>query len=598
MRFALLTVISGFLSLALAQQKLNEIKSEINSVKLYQNKAQVNRRARVALKQGENRFILTGLPAALYDWSIKGRLPRDFQARILSLEIEKKALLEKRQKKIVEIEKKLEVLKEEDQQLLDDLRNLHSQKRFLDSIISFTNQNVAKELMTRTPQVQTWDRTLTYVSTKRKSIQAEKRRIEKKRENLGKKIQKWEFELSQLAGRRYFNQYQNYNKIVLNNRAQLQSQQFGLLNQEYTKKRRLLSSPGVKIETEKRLIVSVFASSARMVDFNFNYIVPYANWKMRYDLRASAQDSKLDLVVYGDLYQKTGEDWNNVDLLLSTGAPQNVLRPAVISSWYLNARRRRVSTTSSVAGYAKKESAKDIADVVEEDKGAGEIPRTQIRKKGPSVEIKLPLKQKVQSSTKRQKKFIKEHEFKNKSLVKFFYEITPQVNSKSFIKTKITNRTQLPFLSGEAQLFLENEFMGKVKIPYTPVGKSQEIILGNDDRITGKKVLDKKFEDTGGLFGGNRRLRYNYRLDLENNADKTIELWVIDAIPVSRNKKITTKIEKLSMPFFEDKKFKKSSDYHRGLRKWQLTLQRGEKRTITYQVVIEFDKKLRISGLR
>ncbi len=156
------------------------IKSKIQAVKLYQNQAQITRATEIDLKKGNNIIIIGGLPRTLYDWSIKSKLPRSFKRKILSLEVEKKALLSKRQKKISIIEKKLENLREADLVLLDNLKNIRSQLDFLKSILTFTEKTASKELVTRIPQVKVWDNTLTYVMKKKRSFLAVKRKIEKK----------------------------------------------------------------------------------------------------------------------------------------------------------------------------------------------------------------------------------------------------------------------------------------------------------------------------------------------------------------------------------------------------------------------------------
>ncbi len=135
--------------------------------------------------------------------------------------MEQKALVQKRQRNIVTIEEKLEGLREKDQVCIDELKNINSQEKFLNSILEFTNATVSKELATRIPQISLWDNTLEYVSTKMNNLLREKRKIEKEREKIGKEIQKWEFELSQIAGTTYFRNYQTLNKAILDNRSAL-----------------------------------------------------------------------------------------------------------------------------------------------------------------------------------------------------------------------------------------------------------------------------------------------------------------------------------------------------------------------------------------
>jgi hypothetical protein len=189
----------------------NVFSSKIDSVKLYQNQAMISRSVNIKLAKGENVVVLGGLPQTLYDWSVKSSLPKDYKGRILSVEVEKKALLKKRENRIADIEKILIDLREKDLELLDSLKENQSEQGFLDSILNFTNQTASKELVTRIPQIKVWDDTLEYVSGKRKALLARKRAIEKKREEIGKSIQKWEFELSQIAGTTYYRNYQTMN---------------------------------------------------------------------------------------------------------------------------------------------------------------------------------------------------------------------------------------------------------------------------------------------------------------------------------------------------------------------------------------------------
>lgn len=364
--------------------------STIVSVKLYQNQAKITRTARVALSRGSNAVVISGLPQLLYDWSVKGSLPKKYPGKILSMEVEKKALVKKRQKKILAIEKKLEALRENDQELLDELKNIQSQQKFLDSILEFTNQTVSRELATRMPQVKVWDNTLNWVAQKRMTLLTRKRSIEKKRENIGKKIQKWEFELSQIAGYSYFRTYQSLNQAVLSNRSNMAVQQFQDLTTKYAKRRELLTTAKGKIDIEKRLNISAFSNVNREVELTISYVIPHTYWKMLYDIRASREKKTINVVVYSSIYQKTGEDWNNIELALSTGSPINSISPPRLYPWYLDVseleRRRGPYYKSSkkmigAAGLMDKKSFKEEVAA---------IPQTSIKERGHILISKCP----------------------------------------------------------------------------------------------------------------------------------------------------------------------------------------------------------------
>ena len=310
--------------------------SRITAVKLYQNQAAITRTAKLRLKQGMNRIVMGGLPPLLQDWSVRGSLPRGSAGSIVSLEVVQKALVQKKRKEILDIEEKLKALRDRDQSHLDDLKIVQSQEKFLDSIVDFTNQAVSKELMTRIPEVKVWDGTLTYTAEKRKSLLARKRGIERERETIGKEIQKWEFELSQIAGTSYFDTYRTLNDSILTNRSALQIQQFTNITDRYAARKRILENPTENVDVEKRLAVEIDASSAGDVDFGFSYVIPNTAWEMKYDVRADSVEGRIALFVYGNIYQMTGENWEDIALSLSTGAPVSAISPPGLNPWYLD----------------------------------------------------------------------------------------------------------------------------------------------------------------------------------------------------------------------------------------------------------------------
>ncbi|PKL39208.1 MAG: hypothetical protein CVV44_10110 [Spirochaetae bacterium HGW-Spirochaetae-1] len=577
--------------------------SKIISVKLYQNQAEITRTASVSLVKGQNMIVLSTLPELLYDWSVKGSLPRDFPGKILSLEVEKKALIKKKQTRILEIEEKLEKLREQDQVFVDDLKNIKSQEEFLDSILKFTDQTVSKELATRIPQVKVWDDTLGWVVEKKKKLLNEKRSIEKNREKIGKEIQNWEFELSQIAGYSYFETYRSLNQAVSSNKSSMAVQQFNDITTKYAERRKLFTGTSGKVDIEKRVIISIFSPTERSVEVTVSYVIPNTYWNMLYDVRASREKGDINLVIYGNIFQNTGEDWKDITLALSTGSPVNTINPPVVQPWYLDIvedRDEYAGGASNRSFRAKKAEKMDFAasESVEEKEGAPALlPETTISEKGPYLDLTLPLKQSILSSAKYQKKFIKDYAISGADNVRFYYEVIPSQITNSFLRVETSNSTALPWLQGEAQLFLENEFMGKVAMPFTPVGKKEDIVLGMEPRITAKKELVKKYEDTAGVFGGNRRILYIYKIVVENQIKANREIVIVDNIPVSRNKKIQVEVANLSHPFMKDGVFEKTTDYAQGIRKWKMEIGAGKKVEITYDITVSFDKDTDVSGL-
>ncbi len=574
--------------------------SRITAVKLYQNQAAITRTAKLRLKQGMNRIVMGGLPPLLQDWSVRGSLPRGSAGSIVSLEVVQKALVQKKRKEILDIEEKLKALRDRDQSHLDDLKIVQSQEKFLDSIVDFTNQAVSKELMTRIPEVKVWDGTLTYTAEKRKSLLARKRGIERERETIGKEIQKWEFELSQIAGTSYFDTYRTLNDSILTNRSALQIQQFTNITDRYAARKRILENPTENVDIEKRLSVEISAPEAGDVDFSFSYVIPNTAWEMKYDVRADSAEGRIALFVYGNIYQMTGENWEDIALSLSTGAPVSAISPPGLNPWYLD-------VIVPYNGYAEGEKADREEDAISGSKAMKKemggkarplLPEPEIREKGPYFEISFPARQYISSSAKYQKKFIREFRLDGATAPRFFYEVIPSDAQNGYLKAEVRNTTGLPWLQGEAQMFQDTEFMGKAGMPPVSPDMKEEVILGMESRIVTRKELVKKYEEQAGILGGKRRLIYRYKLTVENRLPRGIDVSVYDALPSSRNQKIDVKIEGLSHQFLKDEEFEKSTRYAQGIRKWRVSLAAGAKTEIMYDAVISFDRELTVSGER
>jgi uncharacterized protein (TIGR02231 family) len=577
--------------------------SRIVSVKVYQNQALIEREATVRLVRGENTVVLTGLPRNLHDWSVKSGLAKGFDGRIMSVQVEQKMLVERFQKKVGDIEDKLKELRRRDQNYIDELDTLRSQEKFVDSVLNFTVDNASKELQTRIPQVKVWDDTLAYCAAKKTSVIDRRRKIESAREELGREIQKWEFELEQIAGRSYYSNFQALSKVQMKNRSNLEVQQYAEANAFYGQQLSILRNPSAGTDIEKRIVLSAFSSRDAEAKITFSYLIPNTSWDMVYDIRASKDTEKFDLTVYGDVYQKTGEDWNEVKLLLSTGAPSNRAGTPYFTPWYLTlptAYRDRLdyAATGGAMRSAKRMEAPMMqkAEEMAADDKPEPVPEARFAEKGAFVEMELPLKQSIASTDRKQKKYIRDYSFAAGKSLKFLYECYTWHARDAFLSAEIINDTNVTLLPGSAQVFIENEYSGVIRMPALASGKKQLLPLGAEPRLSAEKVLVKKYEEEKGVFGGKLRVVYTYQINVENTMKTTQKLTVRDRIPVSQNEKIVVEIRNASIPPAPEEG-KEDTEFQQGQRKYALELKPGEKRAINYELVVTYDKEAGIQGL-
>jgi len=353
---------------------------------------------------------------------------------------------------------------------------------------------------------------------------------------------------------------------------------------------------GSNDQRHKNAIVNVSMQKAGQCSIKISYKIKRCYWIPSYNLRLNDKTKKIKITYFGTIAQKTGEDWNNVSLSLSTAAKAKYHRIPKPYPWYLSISswpRRRSSYYKSkksyTRGFAKGANQQSRIDDNESQllpvmKVAKEatIQRSSIRSHGASITFNVPGKTAIKSDSSEIKKVLDVKEFP----IKFSYKAVPGRSKKVFIEASFKNNTTLFFIAGKSSIFRNNEYIRKTKISSLPPNGTMKLLFGTDSAITvNKELLKRKLEP-----GKKNEITYKYRLTATNKKNKTIRLQLFDSLPVSRNSDIKIKLKKISL--------KPSSKTEKGIYLWNLDLQPGKKITIEYTLVIKYPSKKRVRGLR
>lgn len=82
-------------------------------------------------------------------------------------------------------------------------------------------------------------------------------------------------------------------------------------------------------------------------NFSITYLVANAGWYPKYDVRVKNVKSPIELTYKADVYQRTGVDWNNVQLKFSNGDPNKSGVAPELNTWYLNFARHTIYNRST-----------------------------------------------------------------------------------------------------------------------------------------------------------------------------------------------------------------------------------------------------------
>ncbi len=119
---------------------------------------------------------------------------------------------------------------------------------------------------------------------------------------------------------------------------ELEIQEKGILSdqQEVERTRMQLVEISRKKDSVSNIVTALVDSKeSRTVNFKLRHVVKDAGWFPTYDVRVNEVTKPLSVLMNANVYQRSGETWNNISLLLSTGNPIDNATPSELQPWML-----------------------------------------------------------------------------------------------------------------------------------------------------------------------------------------------------------------------------------------------------------------------
>lgn len=123
----------------------------------------------------------------------------------------------------------------------------------------------------------------------------------------------------------------------------------------------------------KEVLIEIDAPAKTTAEFTISYLVSQAGWFPNYDLRVNDLSQPIDLTYKAQVFQNTGEDWNDVLLTFSNGQPNSSGVTPKLEPWYLNFKRNTVfldqeyKSNFGMPAYLK--GIKNVTGIVRDESG-------------------------------------------------------------------------------------------------------------------------------------------------------------------------------------------------------------------------------------
>lgn len=347
-----------------------------------------------------------------------------------------------------------------------------------------------------------------------------------------------------------------------------------------------------KTVATKEVIVLVEAKMETSANFKLSYIVPNSSWTPTYDLRVRNLTDPLSMQMKASVTQASGEDWKDVKLTLSTGNPsENGTKPS-IKTWFLQPiRPREMPVSYSVEAQMRERVAGMEAEESRlKNKPTAPPPPPALE---PASTPQVAVNQQITSTTfaiEQPYSILKNGkanvvDIKNLTIAATYeHYVAPKLDGDAFLTAKVLDWEQYGLLSGEANLFLEGIFTGKMFLNTRNTSDTLIISLGRDKNVVVTRTKLKEFTKT--KFLSDRRSDSRaYEIVVKNKRSIPLSILVEDQIPVSTDK--TIEVEKDANNAEIDELMGKLS--------WKLKVAASKEAKVKFNYSVRYPKDLKLN---
>lgn len=544
----------------------------VSHVTLYRNQAMVTRTLEVSGEAGVIEHVVSDLPETVVPDSLFAEGDEGLEVR--AVQFRTRAVGESPREEVRELQKQLEDVADT---ITVNTRNQEMCQRqiiYLDSLDGFTAPTAVAELSSGVLDAEALEKITRFSFEQRETILARQVELAREARELGEQQSLLQRKLNELTG--------NASKTV------------------------------------REAVLFIAASDEAPRSVRLNYLVNACGWSPTYTMRANSDNSNVRVDYNGLIHQMTGEDWRDVQVTLSTASPalnasgpgiapltvtlraaeqQQVMQQgAQIEQIIIRQKAAELDNRNAFDYSAMNESNWTLNDAANQmacatlfgEAGTVSDLQSQIEALSdePSLSYKLINPVTLTSRNSRQMVRIVSTDLAGEN----YHVATPVLTNYVYRETQLVNNSSEDLLGGPIMVYLDDKFVGRGEIPTVARGQSFVVGLGADPQVRARRELVDKSE---GINGGNRELKFEYRLVVENFSGEAAQVRIIDRMPVPGDgDRIRITQSDFSEPVSEDSWYQRAEKPN-GILRWDLVVD-GEAngdgaQEVEYGFTVEYD---------
>jgi len=322
------------------------------------------------------------------------------------------------------------------------------------------------------------------------------------------------------------------------------------------------------------------------------YHIQNAGWRPAYRASLTSNENSLELERIAKIAQKSGEDWKNVQLTLSTGSPTQRVFGHTPYPWELDFIKPRPKVSKKMLREGAVMSAPATAQMFEQNEVDDELIADEPVFSIAVENTEFKTEYKISKSTN----LLADGRSINVSLAKInlpielYAQTSPRIEQSAYLIAK----SDIPegiWPIGEIQLYRDGAYIGKSQLNLRKA-KEMELYFGLDELIKVKLKPQDKISDSKGLIISSNEKRFKDVFAVTNLHKKSFNVEVLDASPIARHKDI--KITRKFKPDITKDNWKS----RQGVVRWFSEIESNKTSEFSTEYIIKWPKDKDLSNLR
>lgn len=510
MRFALAALLLAAQSLAVHAADVAAT-STVDAVTVFLSGAEVTRLVKVKLDKGEHTIVIGDVPASAIPGSIRVEGKATGKLDIGSVDTARKLLQRQESQeadsKRKELENEIERLKDQRATVDAEAQAAATQQKLIANLAELPSRPKPDQAAGATPASDEWQKILSLIPQAMNDAGKLALEARQKIRTIDRNIKDLRSQLASLA-------------------------------------------PAKTEQTEVR--VYVFAQTPLDADFTVRYQVPDAHWAPIYDARlqtgTKTEPAKLMLARRAAITQRSGEEWTGVSLALSTARPADGASAPMLDTQFVDYEPppRPVAAPAPTVNFeakrARNEDSRMLGGVAAatalapEAADAAPVQETVARLDSAPFEatFEVPGRTTIPGNGDIKRVLLMSEDIEPA----LSSRSVPKLDANAYLYAKFKIAKGTPLLPGQVYLFRDGTFVGTGDMPLLPPGEEHNLGFGVDDQVKVKHLVLEEKRGESGLISTSHVDSRNFRVNVKNLHERSIDVTILDRIPVSQNDEI------------------------------------------------------------